>query len=395
MPSTQPSERAVRAALSIHTTPAATGAHLPDFDAQEAWSHLIAADRTGRLRHYEPRPRLDAAQLTARFVIPGDPDWPSFLDALGANRPFGLWVRGPVDLRPLLGRTVAVIGNRAASPQARATAAALGAELAALGYTVTASLAHGVESAAHRGAGSPGGSPSLAVIPRGLDACYPFTRAAQLTSLIARGGAAVSLYAPGTAPSARTLEANAQLTAALARAVVLVEGIAGSASMHTIRAAADLRRHLLAVPPPSVPDPLHGANAELLDSRTARPCPDAASVHAVLQACDSYGPCTQTDAAGALIQELGRAGITAHRSGHASASAQWVSVDTVRGELRISGNGPLCARTDYCPADHAGWLAAPPDEDGSVAPVFASDDADFAQDTAALIEALTQYRVPA
>lgn len=60
-------ERAARAALARHITPVEIGAHLPGFDAADAWSRLTS---NGSLRHFHPVPALKAAQETARFVIP-------------------------------------------------------------------------------------------------------------------------------------------------------------------------------------------------------------------------------------------------------------------------------------------------------------------------------------
>ncbi|NTW42264.1 MAG: DNA processing protein DprA, partial [Cellulomonadaceae bacterium] len=51
-----------------------------------------------------------APRAGARVVVPGDPEWPSGLEALGPSAPLCLWVRGAV---PDLSRSVAVVGARA------------------------------------------------------------------------------------------------------------------------------------------------------------------------------------------------------------------------------------------------------------------------------------------
>lgn len=57
-----------------------------------------------------------AATAGARFLIPGDEEWPSQLDDLADARPIGLWVRGHADLRIWALRSVAVVGARACTP---------------------------------------------------------------------------------------------------------------------------------------------------------------------------------------------------------------------------------------------------------------------------------------
>src|SRR5207247_11217239 len=81
-----------------------------------------------------------------------------------------LWARGSPDA--LTGPAVAVVGSRAASSYALDVAERLGADLAARGLAVVSGLARGVDSAAHRGAVSAGGS-TIAVLGCGADIIYP------------------------------------------------------------------------------------------------------------------------------------------------------------------------------------------------------------------------------
>ncbi|MEU5893296.1 DNA-processing protein DprA [Streptomyces sp. NPDC047461] len=90
------------------------------------------------------------------------------------------------------------------------------------GHTVTATLAYGIDSTAQR-ATAEAGRASLAVLPRGLDSAHPHAHAPLLRPVLDSGGAAVSLYRPGTAASGAALKASAVLLAVLARAVIHVE----------------------------------------------------------------------------------------------------------------------------------------------------------------------------
>ena len=50
-----------------------------------------------------------------RLVCPGDDEWPSRLDDLGDDTPIALWARGAARLGEAAGRSVSIIGSRAAS----------------------------------------------------------------------------------------------------------------------------------------------------------------------------------------------------------------------------------------------------------------------------------------
>ena len=86
-----------------------------------------------------------AQETQARFVIPGDEEWPSAIDDLAradtiqrrGGLPFGLWLRGPGHLVELTQRSVAIVGSRAATAYGTGLAGDLAADLAGLlGWTV-------------------------------------------------------------------------------------------------------------------------------------------------------------------------------------------------------------------------------------------------------------------
>ncbi|RRR79776.1 DNA-processing protein DprA [Streptomyces sp. RP5T] len=371
-------ERAARAALARHISPAEVGAHLPGFDPADAWSRLTS---NGRLQHFHPIPALKAAQETARFVIPGDEDWPEGLHDLGPTCPFGLWVRGTAPLRPLLERAVALVGSRAATPTAVREAGACGYDVAEGGGTVLASLSYGVESAAHRGAGVDGAR--LAVVPRGLDSCFPRAQESLMRNILTGpgSGAVVSLYAPGTDPSAVTLKASAEAVAALSRAVVLIEGIHRSASMQAAEAAQRMQRPLFALLPRD-DEGYSSGNARLIVSGRAKPCHDAREATAALD--------KQPHAAAELITALRAQQMTAWPD--ASPLAQWITVHSADDrQLRITACHPHTQRTAYPPAEHAGWYAAELSPRGTGRTVYRSASTDFTADTAALVSVVRQW----
>lgn len=127
-------------------------------------------------------------------------------------------------------------------------ASALGRGLAGAGVCVVSGGARGIDSAAHRGA-LDGGGRTIAVLGSGIDVPYPRHNRRLLTE-IARAGAVVTEYPPGTPPEPFRFPARNRIVAGLARAVVVVEGAAGSGSMISADHALDLGREVFAVPGP-------------------------------------------------------------------------------------------------------------------------------------------------
>ena len=178
---------------------------------------------------------------------------PVFLELLH-DPPVALFVSG----RPLtqLPERVAVVGARNCSPLGNEVAMSIGAGLGGAGVCVVSGAARGIDAASHRGALDAGGS-SLAVLGSGHDLPYP-KGSAELIARIAANGAVVSEYAPGVVAEPFRFPARNRLVAALGRALVVVEGAAGSGSMISVDHALDLGRDVFAVPgpvtsPPEVP----------------------------------------------------------------------------------------------------------------------------------------------
>ncbi|HUR72791.1 MAG TPA: DNA-processing protein DprA [Sporichthya sp.] len=208
--------------------------------------------------------RADA--VGAVLVARGDSDWPTQLDDLGEGRPYGVWTRGAVPLRPMLLRSVAIVGSRTASPYGLRVAADLGAELAARGWTVVSGAALGIDGAAHRGALGAGG-PTVAVLAGGLDVPYPIAHA-RLLDQIAAEGRVLSESGFGAVPARHRFLTRNRVIAALARGTVVVEAAVRSGARTTARYAEELNRVLMAVPGPITSAVSAGSN-ELLRTRQA------------------------------------------------------------------------------------------------------------------------------
>jgi DNA processing protein len=182
----------------------------------------------------------------ARIVVPGDEEYVDrLLDA--SDPPAALFVRGRhLDEVPA---SVAVVGSRRCSALGREVAFDIGAGLGGAGVCVVSGAARGIDETSHRGCLSARGI-TVAVLGSGIDVLYPRGSTELLQSILAEGGAIVSEYAPGVAAEPFRFPARNRLIAALARAVVVVEGARRSGSMITADHALDMGRDVYAVPGP-------------------------------------------------------------------------------------------------------------------------------------------------
>ncbi|MFJ9178637.1 DNA-processing protein DprA [Streptomyces sp. NPDC102360] len=189
-----------------------------------------------------------AAAAGARFVCPGDAEWPGQLDDLGDGRPVGLWVRGGPNLRMWALRSVAVVGARACTDYGVRMGASLGAGLAERGWVVVSGGAYGVDAAAHRGALGATGA-TVAVLACGIDRIYPRGHA-QLIDRVAEQGLVIGELPPGDHPTPSRFILRNRVIAALTRGTVVVEAAYRSGALGTVRWAQRLGRHAMGVPGP-------------------------------------------------------------------------------------------------------------------------------------------------
>ncbi|MGW2421725.1 DNA-processing protein DprA [Streptomyces sp. NPDC001709] len=208
------------------------------------WAGLVA-----RARRAEPgRDLAVAGEAGARFVGPGDAEWPGQLDDLGDARPIGLWVRGRPSLRMWALRSVAVVGARACTEYGTHVAATLAGGLAERGWVVVSGGAYGIDGAAHRGALAARGA-TVAVLACGVDRPYPRGHAA-LIDRIAEQGLVIGELPPGDHPTPSRFILRNRVIAALTRGTVVVEAAHRSGSLATARAAQRLGRFTMGVPGP-------------------------------------------------------------------------------------------------------------------------------------------------
>lgn len=213
-------------------------------------------------------------QLGGRVVVPDDPEWPQGLDDL-ERPPYLLWVRGPLHLRDVCRRSVAVVGARASTAYGENHAAELAAGLAERGFAVVSGAACGIDAAAHRGALAVGGA-TVAVLAGGVDRPYPAMNAG-LIGEIARSGAVISETPPGAAPMRQRFLLRNRIIAAMASGTVVVEAGLRSGSRNTAGTASSLHRPVMALPGPVTSMASAGCH-EMVRSGMATLVTDAAEV---------------------------------------------------------------------------------------------------------------------
>lgn len=272
-------------------------------------------------------------------VVAGDRRYPApLLD--DPRRPAALFVRG--DLGVLDARRVGIVGTRNATQRGRETAARFGYELAAEGVVVVSGLAKGIDGAAHRGALAVDGAPPVAVVGTGPDRPYP-AQHAPLWEAVAKRGALISEWPPGTAPEAFRFPLRNRILAALVEVLVVVESRERGGSLITAREAAERGVEVFAVP---------GA----LQSRAAL------GTNKLL--CDGASPATETaDLLMALGLDRRRAGRSRHDPRSLPTSRDRRLIDACRAapqtlEGLSSSYGGSLVDTAMAVARlaHAGWL---------------------------------------
>jgi DNA processing protein len=188
------------------------------------------------------------ARVGAQLVTPEHPLWPTSTDDLDRGAPLALWLRGDPARLPLLSRSVALVGARAASGYGEHVALESAAGLSDRGFAIVSGGAYGVDAAAHRAALS-SDQLTVAFLAGGVDRLYPAGNDL-LLKRIARDGLLIAELPPGSTPTRWRFLMRNRLIAAVSSATVVVEEGARSGSLNTAGHAAHLGRPLGAVPGP-------------------------------------------------------------------------------------------------------------------------------------------------
>jgi DNA processing protein len=198
-------------------------------------------------------------------VSPLDSAYPSRLRSL-ARPPATLSVRGG-SLEAA--HAVAIVGSRAAHPEAASFAEALAGELALAGVVVVSGGALGIDAAAHRGALTVGGR-TWVIAGTGCDHCFPPEHDALFERIGHGPGAMVWPFAPASAARAGAFVARNRVLVAMSDAVIVVQAGLPSGALNAAAHAVSMRKPLWVVPAAPWLGPAFAGSRRLLE-RGARP----------------------------------------------------------------------------------------------------------------------------
>lgn len=145
------------------------------------------------------------------------------------------------------GPSVAIVGTREPTPEARHFAARLARDLARAGIAVLSGGALGIDSAAHLGA-LRGRGTTVVVAPAGFGKPYPEGNRRLFASIVTRGGAYLSLAEAGAPAERAVFFARNSCLVALSHVLVVVEAGLRSGARNAAAWARKLGRPLLVVP---------------------------------------------------------------------------------------------------------------------------------------------------
>lgn len=176
--------------------------------------------------------------------------------------------------------SLAVVGARKASREAKSAAHAFSGFAAANGVTVVSGLALGCDTAAHLGCLEAGGH-TVAVLPCGLNFIAPSSNRPLAKRIQESGGSLVSEYSAATPPRPfRFVERN-RVIASLSRAVIVIEAEQSSGTMHTARFALEQRKALACYIPGS--GPVSSGCRHLIENHGATPLRNTADLELFLE----------------------------------------------------------------------------------------------------------------
>ena len=218
----------------------------------EDWARVSGAElenvrawRRAALAFDAAAEEVRAAELGARLIVRGEPDYPDLLASIH-DPPLVLYVQGS-----LHGASpVAFVGTRAPTPYGRRMARRLAGDASRRGVTVVSGLAHGIDAECHLAALEAKG-PTWAVLGTGLGQVYPAENRALARRILAEGGAVISERPLDTKPVRDLFPRRNRIVAGLSWVVVVVEGRHKSGSLITARLAGEHGREVLAVPGPA------------------------------------------------------------------------------------------------------------------------------------------------
>ena len=203
-------------------------------------------NKTGRLLgHVNPDSELEKAErMGVQIITPADPEYPNILKETRGH-PLALYVKG--SLKALSVSMVSIVGTRNPTQYGIDQAEKFAFGLAKNGWGILSGLALGIDAAAHKGELDAGGI-TVGIIGSGLDKFFPKDNIGLAREMVSSGGAVISEFPFGRSPDQKTFPQRNRIVAALSRGVIAIEAPHKSGTLITTGIAADLGRHVMALP---------------------------------------------------------------------------------------------------------------------------------------------------
>ena len=183
------------------------------------------------------------------------------------DSPILLYFKGNADLN--YAKVLSVVGTRNATDYGRSACESILAGLSQNGHDVlvVSGLAHGIDTAAHRGA-LKYGFPTVGVLAHGLDRIYPSANK-QLAKDMLSSGALITDFITGTEPERNNFLRRNRIIAGIADATLVVESGVKGGALVTAEIAHSYNRDILACPGRSVDKFSLGCNALIKSNKAA------------------------------------------------------------------------------------------------------------------------------
>jgi len=188
---------------------------------------------TGKSMELAQEEMAKAADVKARIISLSDPEYPTRLKEI-YDPPVILFVKGNVEILSQPG--IAMVGTRHPTPYGMGMAERLGTDLANRGLVIISGMARGVDTASHRGAIAAKGK-TVAVLGTGIDVMYPKENTRLADQILALGGALISEFPVGTAPTPQNFPIRNRIISGMSVGALVVEAAEYSGTRITSQCA--------------------------------------------------------------------------------------------------------------------------------------------------------------
>lgn len=169
---------------------------------------------------------------------------PFHLDELElmTHYPKSLFYKGSLELlsRP----KISIVGTRRPNPYTRSFTYELANKLSNNGIVIVSGAASGVDTIAHQGAGC---NNTIAVLPCGIDLCYPKSNS-ELIKSIEHKGLTISQFEPSFEARAWSFVVRNEIVVALGECLIVTEADIGSGSMRSVDYALEMGKKIYVLP---------------------------------------------------------------------------------------------------------------------------------------------------